>query len=237
MKLVIIEGLKGGVGKTTVSICTKDYFFNKKIKKITTIETDSMNPDAGRSMGSEHFFEIKQEDSWSEFLYLMEDLKAQKQDIVIVNTPAGDTQISENFEEFKDYVDALGIDVYTLFVMNRSSECVNLLEYSINKGFCFSAKKIGLVRNNFFGDPEDFSVLNAAFDELPADRFKILDIDSVRPVVYDKIFRNMEECSPLSFIADKDTKVLDRVATQKFIGNWFDELDAFFEEEASDNEQ
>ena len=151
MQVVYYTGIKGGIGKSFLSICTASYFVERKNIKPVVIDTDIDfttfydactivdSTNNGKKMPKEccksaHLFSGDMETGWSKTLSRIIDVQNEEQNegknnVVIINAPANNLESLRQFAEAFNGFD--NIDFLTMWVVDPLADSTDLLrEYT-----------------------------------------------------------------------------------------------------------
>ncbi len=155
MSIYMIGGGKGGVGKSLVSMALIDYLACQE-KPPVIIESDTSNPDVGKSYmkSSEvQFLNLDINEGWLDFI---EIAAASKNDLVVNLASRSNVAINKYGETLRNALDEIDHDFRTIWVINRQRDSIELaLEYQdIMPG------RIDILLNGYFGEKEKFVHFN-----------------------------------------------------------------------------
>ena len=128
--LYFIGGSKGGVGKSILSMILADFLTKCKNRKIILIESDTSNPDVGKTFAHNDDVEVlslslDNADGWIELVNYSE---ANKKDIVI-NSAARSGEAVEKFGgTLIGSLDELHRLLISFWVINRQRDSIELLK-------------------------------------------------------------------------------------------------------------
>ena len=158
MRLYYVGGSKGGVGKSLMSIALADYLTQCKGKKIKLLETDTSNPDVGKTFSKDEnveveTFQLDNSDGWIELVNICD--KTDKD--VVVNSAARSTEAVMKFSgTLTGSLGELKRELITFWVINRQRDSVELLKRYME----IVPGELHVVRNTFYGDPQKFEMFN-----------------------------------------------------------------------------
>ena len=163
-----VGGGKGGVGKSMVSLTLVDFLLTKygDSKTIHLIETDESNPDVGRVYKGKIPVSNSILDENQKGWILMAGLIEQSRDtLFVINSAArSNLGIRKNGGNFVAVLESgkVPYDFVTFWPMNRQKDSVTLLEDFIAH---VTYGPVFPIRNNYFGEEEDFTLFSKYFDE------------------------------------------------------------------------
>ena len=158
MKLYYVGGSKGGVGKSFMSIALADYLTQCKGKKIKLVETDTSNPDVGKTFSKDDSvevatFQLDNSDGWIELV----DICDKTDRDVVVNSAARSTEAVMKFSgTLTESLGELKRELLTFWVINRQRDSVELLKRYME----IVPGELHVVRNTFYGDQQKFELFN-----------------------------------------------------------------------------
>ena len=174
MSIYLVNGAKGGVGKSLLTMALLDYL---KDREPALLETDIANPDVGKAYGREvsrfGALDLGGEDAWIDFANFVSEAPGP----VVVNSAAG-TDASESAARLANALEELGQDLVCFWVINTQRDSLELLKKFIRgTGGRGRGTRIHVCRNLFFGDPADFRLYDesGARKEIEANGGKTLD--------------------------------------------------------------
>ena len=129
-KLYFVGGSKGGVGKSFVSMALTDYLTQSAGKKVRLVESDTSNPDTGKTFIEDEKVEVitcklDEADGWIELVNLCEGSEA---DIVINSAARSNEAVSEFGTTLIGSLEELQMELVTFWVINRQRDSVELLK-------------------------------------------------------------------------------------------------------------
>lgn len=163
-----VGGGKGGVGKSMISLTLVDFLLAKygDMKTIHLIETDESNPDVGRVYKGKIPVTTaildENEKGWIRMASLIEETSDT---LFVINSAArSNLGIRKNGGNFVAVLEngKVAYDFVTFWPMNRQKDSVTLLEdflQHVTYGPVFP------IRNNYFGEEEDFTLFTKYFDK------------------------------------------------------------------------
>lgn len=183
-KLVMVNGSKGGVGKSTVSMAAIDTALEKG-EKVLLIETDTSNADVYKSY-KEHvstmLCNLDVKEGWLEFLNAIHNTEA---DTIIVNTAArGNDGLKAFGGLLRDALPELDCAFSTLWIINRQRDSLILLKEFREQ---VPGTLVHVVRNLYWGEPEKFELFNTSQikTEIEASGGQVLDFPDLADRVAD----------------------------------------------------
>lgn len=188
-KLYFVGGSKGGVGKSFVSMALTDYLTQSAGKKVRLVESDTSNPDTGKTFIEDEKVEVitcklDEADGWIELVNLCEGSEA---DIVINSAARSNEAVSEFGTTLIGSLEELQMELVTFWVINRQRDSVELLK----KYMKAIPGTLHVVRNTFYGDPRKFELYNGSKTKLEVEtRGKTIDFPDLADRVADDIYSN-----------------------------------------------
>ncbi|MEE4378011.1 MAG: ArsA-related P-loop ATPase [Candidatus Competibacteraceae bacterium] len=156
--LFLIGGCKGGVGKSMVSLALVDYL-RELDEPVLLIETDTSNPDVWRMYADEEPSVIRQSLNMDEadgWIVLANYCDEHPDRVVVVNTAArNNLGVAEYGNTLNDALQELERRLVTLWVINCDRDSLELLENYLET---MRNSSIHVIRNTFFGKPEQFAL-------------------------------------------------------------------------------
>ncbi len=171
LKTFLIDGDKGGVGKTMAARALLSYFYEKREDvRIAAIDADQSNPDVCGKGGvsRDHrvcmaeLVALGEKDGWLDLADRMEILLALKDEVrCVINLPAqigmraflaGESLADEYAESF---------NMIPVWVIGPRQESIVALDYRV-KNFPTLFRRGAVVRNLHFGGPDEFAAWDAS---------------------------------------------------------------------------
>lgn len=189
-----VGGGKGGVGKSMISLTLVDFLLAKygEMKTIHLIETDESNPDVGRVYKGKipvmTAILDENEKGWIRMASLIEETSDT---LFVINSAArSNLGIRKNGANFIAVLEngKVPYDFVTFWPMNRQKDSVTLLEdflLHVTFGPVFP------IRNNYFGEEEDFTLFTKYFDQSERLRARIsmtLNFPSLADIIADDFY-------------------------------------------------
>ncbi len=185
--LYFIGGSKGGVGKSILSMILADFLTKCKNRKIILIESDTSNPDVGKTFAHNDDVEVlslslDNADGWIELVNYSE---ANKKDIVI-NSAARSGEAVEKFGgTLIGSLDELHRLLISFWVINRQRDSIELLK----KYMDVVPGELHVVRNTFYGEPQKFELFNGSKTKIEAEkRGATIDLPDLADRVTDDLY-------------------------------------------------
>jgi len=153
--LTIIDGAKGGVGKSLVGSFFASTLLSQGVA-ITLIESDRANPDIARRFQHHSpvmLADLSDRDGWINLLSTIESIESKH---IVMPMPAGLNGIEEIHELLEQTLDSLEIDLNVIFCLSRQNDSITLIDKSMTSGVAAFANKAVALKNGFFGDEETF---------------------------------------------------------------------------------
>jgi ATPases involved in chromosome partitioning len=189
-----VGGSKGGVGKSMVSITLIQYLIDRFAgeKNISIIETDNGNPDVWRIYNNKlpvGLFSLDEDQKgWQSVADLIE---RTKNTLFVINSAAlSNVGMEAHGRDFSTFLDEISdrCDFVTFWVLNRQKDSVLLLEDYLK---VMGTGKLFVVRNNYWGPPEEFGLYKNMRDESEHIRIRVdgeLDFPSLSDLVADEFY-------------------------------------------------
>ena len=187
MNLYFIGGSKGGVGKSFVSMALADYLTQYKGRRIKLVESDTSNPDVGKTFTQNDSVEVLSlsldvADGWIE---LVNSCEKSDRDL-IVNSAA---RSGEGVEKFGGTLigslDELKMTLCSFWVINRQRDSLELLRDYMK----VVPGELHVVRNNFYGEPQKFELFNNSKTKVEAEkRGATIDFPDLADRVTDNLY-------------------------------------------------
>lgn len=177
MFLHIADGAKGGVGKSATAQMLINYLSSND-QPIIVFETDTQIPDVGRGVSKSKrnitllFADLRTDEGWQAMLATLQNLAqddSTKDTHVVISLPGADLDIKHYTELVGLLIEALGITVWSWFVLNAQSDSVTLLKTSLKEGFASVASKKIAVKCGLHGKPETFTYFDASKERAKMD--------------------------------------------------------------------
>ena len=185
--LYLVEGGKGGVGKSIFCMLLIDFLTKCKGRKILLIETDTSNPDVGKTFSNNDDVEVislslDNADGWIELVNYVE---ASQRDIVINSAARSGEAIKKFSSTLTGSLEELQRKLITFWLINRQRDSVELLK----KYMDVVPGELHVVRNNFFGEPHKFELFNNSKTKIEAEmRGATIDMPDLADRVADDFY-------------------------------------------------
>ena len=192
--IIYVGGGKGGVGKNMVSMALVQFLIDRfgESKTIRLIETDESNPDVGRVYKGiipvSAAILDENEKGWILMSKLIED---SSETLFVINSAARSNMgIRKNGRNFAAVLESgkVPYDFVTLWPMNRQKDSVTLLEEYLEH---VSFGSVFPIRNNYFGEPDDFTLYAKCVKEsrlLNSRIIKTLDFPALADIIADDFY-------------------------------------------------
>ena len=187
MKMYFVGGSKGGVGKSFVSMALADYLTQCKGRRIKLVESDTSNPDVGKTFREDEnteviSFRLDEADGWIELVNICD---GSDRDIV-VNSAARSNEAVANFGgTLTGSLDELKMDIVTFWVINRQRDSIELLKKYMEA----IPGELHVVRNTFYGDAAKFELFKNSKTRTDAEaRGVTIDFPDLADRVADNIY-------------------------------------------------
>jgi hypothetical protein len=169
--LIVVDGLKGGPGKSTVATALVDYRAAKG--HVLIVDADKVSPDVSQQFENSKLpVTVMQADlsynaGWEDFMGAIEDY-VEEVDTIIVSLPAGEVVTSKGLtidlhQDIKSMLTDLNIKVVQYFVVNRSKLSIQQFLSSGEEGFGSIADERVVVLNGYHGPREKYKRWNTFF--------------------------------------------------------------------------
>ncbi len=222
-----IGGSKGGVGKSMVAITLVQFLIDKygETKKVHLIETDESNPDVGRvyreKIPVSSAILDEKEEGWIHMAGIVEQ---NTNTLFVINSAArSNLGIKKNGRDFVAVLEngRIPFDLVTFWPMNRQKDSVTLLEDYLQD---ISFGPVFPIRNNYFGDPETFTLFAKVFEGSKTLRTrvsKVLDFPALADIIADDFYTGGKTIP-------ETVDVLGAFAGQSFL-SWRNRVGAMYE--------
>ena len=185
--LYFIGGSKGGVGKSILSMILADFLTKYKGRKIILVESDTSNPDVGKTFAHNDDVEVlslslDNADGWIELVNYSE---ANEKDIVI-NSAARSGEAVEKFGgTLIGSLEELHRKLISFWVINRQRDSIELLK----KYMDVVPGELHVVRNTFYGEPQKFELFNNSKTKIEAEKRGVtIDLPDLADRVTDDLY-------------------------------------------------
>ena len=156
--LYFIAGGKGGVGKSILAMLLADFLTQYRKRKILLIESDTSNPDVGKTFVNNEdveviFLPLDDADGWIELV----NYSAESEKDIVINSAARSIEAIEKFAgTLTGSLEELHRNLTSFLVINRQRDSIELLKLYMD----VVPGELHIVRNTFFGAPEKFELFN-----------------------------------------------------------------------------
>lgn len=153
--LTIIDGAKGGVGKSLVG----SFYASELLSQgsaLTLIESDQANPDIARRFQHDApviLADLSDRDGWISLLGAIESIDSTH---IVMPMPAGLNGVEEIQELLGQTLKSLDIQLQVIFCLSRQNDSIMLIDQSLNSGLAAFATNAIALKNGFFGRDETF---------------------------------------------------------------------------------
>lgn len=153
--IIYVGGSKGGVGKSMQAMIALHHYVSAGVQPVL-IETDTSNPDVYKAYNgkgvSAYAYDIDTEKGWESTLNVIgEALDTDSTTPIVINSGARNTMA---IASHGDVLNALGVDIVTLWVINEQLDGLVLLKDYLQT----VQQRICIVKNGFFAADEDFDI-------------------------------------------------------------------------------
>ena len=187
--LYFVTGGKGGVGKSILSMLLVDFLTQYLKKKIILIESDTSNPDVGKTFVNNDdveviFLSLDNADGWIELVNYCE---TKDRDIVINFAARSGEAIKKFAGTLIGSLEELNRSLDSFFVINRQRDSIELLKKYMDA----VPGELHVVRNTFYGAPEKFELFNNSKTKIEAEkRGATIDCPDLADRVADDLYSN-----------------------------------------------
>jgi len=160
-KIIWISGIKGGIGKSMLSILLADYCHHRSLQPLI-VEADGMVPDVGRRYDGVLpgiLAPLGGDDPAAALYELLEKLETtiglKQIKRVVVNLPANSRVVEDSADEIQAVTGALGFENCTAFLISEAEDSPLLFARSCESGLCSISSTKAVVVNGHFGRTPD----------------------------------------------------------------------------------
>ena len=184
-----VGGSKGGVGKSILCMLLADYLTKCKGRKIILVESDTSNPDVGKTFVHNDDVEVvslslDSADGWIELVNYAE---ASQKDIVINSAARSEEAVEKFGGTLIGSLDELHRTLISFWIINRQRDSIELLK----KYMDVVPGELHVVRNTFYGAPEKFELFNNSKTKIEAEkRGATIDCPDLADRVTDDLYSN-----------------------------------------------
>jgi hypothetical protein len=219
--IIIVNGSKGGVGKSLTAMALMDYYATNH-KYVKLLDADVNNPDVFRCYARITNGEVLDLDDVEGWIQLVNICDASPFKTVVVNTPAqSNVAVSKHSVILTNSLRELARPLITLWVINRQRDSLELLnDYMAH----MTGGVIHVICNGYFGEAKKFELyeksnIRQAITALGGKSLFLPDLaDRVTDELYSKRITLVD--------AVQQVKLGDRVELQR----WRDSVAAMFAE-------
>lgn len=167
--IFLVGGIKGGVGKSTISLALFYYLTAEISQEPLVIDSDRANPDvykAIKNCADHDRFDVQKvinlpidtPDDWIAAIDLIE--RTDRQVPIIINTHAGGKEaLLEYGQTLDEVLDELGRTLITYWPINAQRDCLELLKEYLE---IFPTRKVHVLKNGFCGREHQFELYDSA---------------------------------------------------------------------------
>lgn len=149
--IIFVHGDKGGVGKSQTAMTLTDYLISRG-QSVRPVDTDTRNPDFARMFNGDKIDLTTHEG----YLDLMDVVAEADEKYIVISLPAGvGAKLDDELDHFANAMADLKREMALLFVINRQSDSIILLQKAMEQ-FAKHTNKYAVVKNLFFGRPDAF---------------------------------------------------------------------------------
>lgn len=201
--IILVDGDKGGVGKSVVAGALVDWIFGKR-HEVAVVDGDARNADVGRLFDEllpVTQADLRVHDGWmdvTDFIYSQPLHRT-----VVISMPAGiGGELKREAGRFAEMARQQKRPIVLAWVINRTPDSVVLLKEAIESIGADLAHKV-VFKNLFFGDPDKFRRWDSS--EIRKDFEKsggmVLGFPELHERVMDKLFADPGKMMPYSAAA------------------------------------
>ena len=187
--LYLVAGGKGGVGKSILSMILVDFLTQYLKKKVLLIESDTSNPDVGKTFVDNEDVEVislslDDADGWIELV----NYSASSEKDIVINSAARSIEAVQKFAgTLIGSLEELNRSLDSFFVINRQRDSIELLKKYMDA----VPGELHVVRNTFYGAPEKFELFNNSKTKIEAEkRGATIDCPDLADRVADDLYSN-----------------------------------------------
>ncbi|MBN3804337.1 protein mobD [Paraburkholderia sp. Ac-20336] len=153
--IYLVGGSKGGVGKSFVALALADYLQRREIHA-ALVETDTSNPDVMKAVQDRMRCIAYSLDDANGWIGLVNFCDENRDAVIVVNTAArSQTGVAQFGATLAGTLRELQRELVVLWVINRQRDSLELLN-AFRRTFPDAITHV--VRNGYFGAPEQFSL-------------------------------------------------------------------------------
>lgn len=201
--IILVDGDKGGVGKSVVAGSLVDWIFGKG-RSVAVVDGDARNADVGRLF--DDLLPVKQadlrvHDGWMDVTDFVYGQPADR--TVVISMPAGiGGELKREADRFADMAKQLARPIMLLWVINRTPDSVILLREALDSIGGHLAHRV-VFKNLFFGEPEKFRRWDGSETRKEFERSggTVLGFPELHERVMDKLFADPSRMMPYSAAA------------------------------------
>jgi hypothetical protein len=189
-----IGGGKGGVGKSMISLTLVQFLIDRygEEKTIHLIETDESNPDVGRVYkGKIPVATLILDENEKGWIVMAQLIEQSRDTLFVINSAARSNMgIRKNGRNFAAVLESgkVPYNFVTFWPLNRQRDSISLLEDYLGFITCGAVYPI---RNNYFGDAEEFTLFDRRLNESKLLKSRItdtLDFPALADVIADDFY-------------------------------------------------
>jgi hypothetical protein len=153
--IILVNGSKGGVGKSLTTMALLDYFATNH-KYVKLVDADVNNPDVFRCYGRTTNGEVLDLDDVEGWIHLVNICDSMPFKAVVVNTPAqSNVSVGKHVTILQNSLRELARPLITLWVVNRQRDSLELLNEYMSY---VTGGVIHVVCNGYFGEAKKFEL-------------------------------------------------------------------------------
>jgi MinD-like ATPase involved in chromosome partitioning or flagellar assembly len=234
----VVDGRKGGVGKSMFASALADKFLKEgRDGEVFLIDGDATNPDVGRRYTQTNtkvaYADLRKPDEWLTALAFVEESKREQ---VVVSLPAT-AAIGERAATLQAAAAEMGFSIFTYFVIGKAPDCIDLLAESFRSGTISVSDKFAVVINEREGKADTFKRWDASpiKKEILADpRHTIITMPELFYSAVD-VLETAANFAPTSIIQSGQMMVVTRMELTGWLNKITSQVDAMTEKRIPEN--
>lgn len=216
-KAIWVGGAKGGVGKSMVGMGLIDYL--RQTCEPMLVETDTKNPDVGRSHMNEirtEGLDLSDQDGWVGLL----NYCAEASGPVVINSAVGADE-TQGIDALEEALESVGKKLVVLWVINRQRDSIELLRDFMKS---VQSAEVHVVRNLYFGAEHKFELFNDSETKknIEARGGKVLDFPEIADRIANELYSKR--------ISIRRCLTTSETGTRFILGRWQNAVHQMFRE-------